>query len=61
MAKICVCCGKQAIFEWVPSWDERLTTLQGARAAIKANECYCGHCARDMDEYGLFPEEHQFL
>jgi hypothetical protein len=31
--------------------------LCGARAGFMAGECYCCHCAKDMDEDGLFPEE----
>lgn len=58
MAKvICVCCGKQAIAGKVSETDEYVTTLDGARAGFHAGECCCGHCAKDMDENGLFPEE----
>lgn len=58
MARIvCVCCGKQAIPGEVPLNDPYVTTLDGARAGFHAQECYCGHCAKDMDENGLFPEE----
>ena len=53
----CVCCGKQALNEKVAINALYITTLIGARAGFKANECYCGHCAKDMDENGLFPEE----
>ena len=58
MAKImCVCCGKQAVSYDVSANDEHRTILKGARAAFHNDECYCGYCARDMDENGLFPEE----
>lgn len=53
----CVVCAKQAIKENVPINDLYTTTLIGARAGFKSTECYCGHCAKDMDENGLFPEE----
>lgn len=53
----CVCCGKQAVSYLVPLDDKYTTTLIGARAAFSVGECYCGNCAKDMDENGLFPEE----
>jgi len=57
MRIVCLCCGKQALDADVSANDEYTTTLKGARAGFKAGECYCGHCAKDMDENGLFPEE----
>lgn len=60
MRIICVCCGKQAISEYVGLYDPKCTTLQGARAAIEAGTCYCGHCSKDLDENGLFPEERSY-
>lgn len=57
MKVVCVCCGKQALNQKVPVDDEFTTTLIGARAGFTAGECFCGHCAEDMDENGLFPEE----
>lgn len=57
MKIMCVCCGKQAIDAQVPATDDYRTTLNGARAGFRPGECYCGHCAEDMDENGLFPEE----
>jgi len=56
----CVCCGKQAVEGPVPLYDDRITTLKGARAAFYWNECYCGNCAKDMDDDGLFPEEKSY-
>ena len=57
----CVCCGKQAVSGSVSIDDKYMTTLDGARAALVPWECYCGHCAKDMDEDGLFPEERAML
>lgn len=58
MARIvCVCCNRQAIKEQTNPDDRYVTTLTGARAGFHPDECYCGHCAKDMDENGLFPEE----
>lgn len=57
MKVYCVCCGKQAINSQVPESDQYMTTLIGAKAAFGPGECYCGHCAKDLDEDGLFPEE----
>lgn len=59
MRIVCVCCGKQAVPGKVKESDLYTTTLAGARAGFKHGECYCGHCAREMDENGLFPEERQ--
>lgn len=57
MKIVCVCCGKQALDEKVSASDRYTTTLIGARAGFQHGECYCGHCAEEMDENGLFPEE----
>jgi hypothetical protein len=53
----CVCCGKQALNEEVGRDEKYITTLIGAKAAMHVGECYCGHCATELDENGLFPEE----
>ncbi len=57
MRIVCVTCGKQAIDAIVPISEKYTTTLKGARAGFNPGECYCGHCAKEMDENGLFPEE----
>lgn len=57
MKIICVSCNKQALKEYVRDNHPYLTTLIGAKAAFRAGECYCGHCAKELDENGLFPEE----
>jgi hypothetical protein len=58
MTKIyCVVCAKQAVNRRVSRYDELVTTLQGAKAAVNPYECYCGYCAEDLDENGLFPED----
>lgn len=61
MKIICVTCGKQALDQQVPPDDRNTTTLIGAKAAFRSDECYCGHCAVDLDENGLFPEERSLL
>jgi len=53
----CCCCGKQAVAEEVSPTDRYRTTLKGAKPGFAGNECYCGHCAKDLDKNGLFPEE----
>ena len=58
MRIVCVVCGRQALDADIPARDKYTTTLKGARAGFKYGECYCGHCAEDLDENGLFPEEH---
>ncbi len=57
MKIMCVVCNKQALREYVNPDDRYVTTLIGAKAAFGSGECYCGHCAKDLDENGLFPEE----
>lgn len=55
---VCCCCGKQALKETgISRHDPYVTTLEGGRAGFKPNECFCGYCAEEMDEDGLFPEE----
>ena len=57
MKILCVVCNKQALREYVNPDDRYVTTLMGAKAAFGSGECYCGHCAKELDENGLFPEE----
>lgn len=57
MKIICVSCNKQAVNIEVNDRDQRVTTLIGAVAGFRDGECYCGHCSKDLDENGLFPEE----
>lgn len=57
MRIVCVVCCKQALNQVVSPHEEYTTTLIGARAGFKLDECFCGHCSKDMDEDGLFPEE----
>lgn len=57
MRIVCCCCGKQALKGDVSQYDEYCTTLTGARAGFKSDEVFCGYCAEDLDENGLFPEE----
>lgn len=55
---ICVVCGKQAVKNQNPSRDDKYATkLEGAKAAWKNFEVFCGYCAEDLDENGMFPEE----
>lgn len=56
----CVCCGKQAVNYHVSERDPHCTIIEGGRAGFKPGECYCGYCAQDMDENGLFPEERPY-
>ena len=54
----CCCCGKQAIRNGKPHRDDKYTTiLEGSRAGFNRGEVFCGYCAEEMDENGLFPEE----
>ncbi len=57
----CCVCGKQAVsYMGSPigqNYDPDTTTFEGGRAGFKPNEIFCGYCAKDLDENGLFPEE----
>lgn len=50
----CSCCAKQAIKR--PVNDPNITTLVGAVRGV-GNTIICGHCAKELDRNGLFPEE----
>lgn len=52
----CCVCSKQCLDREVSKWDKYCTTLIGAKANF-GNTVFCGYCAKDLDEYGLFPEE----
>lgn len=55
---VCCVCAKQAVNGQNPDrTDKYITKLEGAKAAFKSNEVFCGYCAEDLDEDGLFPEE----
>jgi hypothetical protein len=57
----CCTCGKQVVSGQNPSiWDRHTTPIEGAKANF-GNMVFCGHCAEDLDEYGLFPEERNSL
>lgn len=53
----CCCCGKQAIDGPVSRYDQHVTKIDGGRTGFKKGEIFCGYCAEEMDENGLFPEE----
>ena len=57
MILYCCTCGKQVVSYIVPRNDTLRTIHEGAKAAIKPDECFCGYCAELLDENGLFPEE----
>jgi hypothetical protein len=57
---ICSCCDKQAVNENVSTTDKYRTTLIGAVADVRPGTCICGHCAKDLDKNGLFPEEREY-
>lgn len=57
----CCCCGKQVLKDSPPSrFDKYTTKSQGGKANF-GNTVFCGYCAEDLDEYGLFPEERSML
>lgn len=54
----CCCCGKQVLRnEKPPRYDKYVTKSEGGRAGFSVGEMFCGYCAEEMDENGLFPEE----
>lgn len=54
----CSSCAKQVVTTWTPSWDDkRCTTSEGAKPSFPG-EVFCGYCAEELDENGMFPEEH---
>lgn len=58
---ICCVCGKQVVTGQNPSrYDLYITKLEGAKAGFNSNEVFCGYCAEDLDENGLFPEEREY-
>jgi hypothetical protein len=56
----CATCAKQCVNRMVPITDKYCTTLIGAKANF-GDTVFCGHCAEELDEYGMFPEEHAFI
>lgn len=54
----CCVCGKQAVWnQGAFRYDQYVTKLEGGRTGFRPDECFCGYCAEDVDENGLFPEE----
>ncbi len=54
---LCASCGKQILRHGTPPRnDKHATKAEGGRAGF-GNTAFCGYCAEDMDEYGLFPGE----
>ena len=60
MKFFCSCCGRQAVNRMTNPTDKFVTTLILARRGF-GNEVICGHCAKDLDKNGLFPEESSTL
>jgi hypothetical protein len=52
----CECCGKQIVNYQVSTLDKYCAPAKGAKPLGTGRWC-CGHCAEDLDEHGLFPEE----
>ena len=54
---VCCVCGKQILKIGNPErHDKYVTTSTGAKFGF-GSEAFCGYCAEDMDENGLFPGE----
>jgi hypothetical protein len=54
----CCVCAKQAVSYPVSRYDKYITKREGGRAGFN-KEIFCGFCAEEMDENGLFPEERE--
>lgn len=52
----CVCCCKQIVTYRTSEDDRYITTKEGA-VFMGSGEWCCGYCSKDLDEWGLFPEE----
>ena len=52
----CSCCGRQIVPYCKESTRYQAPGI-GARVGFTLDEGFCGDCAQDMDENGLFPEE----
>lgn len=55
----CESCAKQCVDRNVSRYDKNLTTLKNSKMGI--NSVFCGYCAEELDENGLFPEERLWL
>lgn len=52
----CCCCGKQIVDRAVSANDKYCAPLIGGRRGFN-KEVFCGYCAAEIDENGLFPGE----
>lgn len=52
----CCCCNRQLI-KGCTRPNDIITTYDGAKAGNTYDSPFCGECAKDLDENGLFPEE----
>jgi hypothetical protein len=55
--RYCCTCAKQLVSYRVGQNNPTLTIAQGAKAGFSYYLPFCGYCAKELDEYGLFPEE----
>lgn len=54
---VCCVCGKQVLRDGNPGrYDKYVTTIVGAKAGF-GSEVFCGYCAEELDDDGLFPNE----
>lgn len=56
----CCTCGKQVVSYAVSRRDQCRTISEGAVAG-GLGQVFCGYCAEELDENGLFPEERHLL
>ena len=57
----CCCCSKQILKDDnISRRDNYVTTAKNAKYDC-CGKIICGYCAEDLDENGLFPEEHSKL
>lgn len=53
----CCCCNKQLVKNQQPSIEDKYRTISEGAKSNFGNTVFCGYCAKDLDENGLFPEE----
>ena len=54
----CPCCGKQVVRGQSPRQDDpHVAPAEGGKTGFGLDQVFCGFCAKDLDENGMFPEE----
>lgn len=54
----CCCCARQFVHQ---VWDSKIMVSYQQSTFMGQNKYACIDCSEDLDENGLFPEEHYLL